>query len=256
MRIVSWNCNGGFRKKFEKIEKLNADIIVIQECENPEVSQKLFDNFRFNKFIWDGNSKNKGISIFFKEDLLINKLEWNNSYQINIPDIRSDKLKWNTSELNQFLTISINEKLNLIGVWTKGGENKDLKYIGQFWKFILANKENILEKPTIIIGDFNSNAKWDKIDRWWNHSEVIKILDSWNYKSLYHEKNNEEQGNELTPTFFLQRKFDKSYHIDYTFLPNQICKDAKIEIGKFEDWISLSDHMPLIIDLKMNLLNK
>ena len=30
MRIISWNCNGGFRKKFHLLENLNADIVIIQ----------------------------------------------------------------------------------------------------------------------------------------------------------------------------------------------------------------------------------
>lgn len=35
MRIVSWNCNGKFREKYRYLLKLQADILVIQECENP-----------------------------------------------------------------------------------------------------------------------------------------------------------------------------------------------------------------------------
>lgn len=38
MRIISWNANGKFREKFPFILNEDADIYVIQECENPEIS--------------------------------------------------------------------------------------------------------------------------------------------------------------------------------------------------------------------------
>lgn len=34
MKIVSWNCNGKFREKFSVLQKLDADIYVVQECGN------------------------------------------------------------------------------------------------------------------------------------------------------------------------------------------------------------------------------
>jgi len=39
--IATWNCNGAFRKKFEALMQFKADILVIQECEDPEVTKDI-----------------------------------------------------------------------------------------------------------------------------------------------------------------------------------------------------------------------
>ena len=109
---------------------------------------------------------------------------------------------------------------------------------------------NLINKKVIIIGDFNSNSIWDKWDRWWNHSDVINELKELNIISLYHEKFNEKQGKESKPTFYLQRKIEKPYHIDYIFLSQQLINDKTIlEIGDKDYWLKNSDHLPLFIDL-------
>ncbi|MDX2468996.1 MAG: endonuclease/exonuclease/phosphatase family protein, partial [SAR324 cluster bacterium] len=68
MKIVTWNCNGALRKKLETLENFDADILVIQECENPELSTKDYKEWASN-FLWKGDNKNKGIGIFAKKDI-------------------------------------------------------------------------------------------------------------------------------------------------------------------------------------------
>ena len=59
MKIVSWNCNCKFREKFAKIRDLDADVYIIQECENP-AGYKGTDYDHFAKdHIWTGDNMNK-----------------------------------------------------------------------------------------------------------------------------------------------------------------------------------------------------
>lgn len=99
------------------------------------------------------------------------------------------------------------------------------------------------------MGDFNSNSIWDKPKRIWNHSDVVKELENLNIHSLYHCFNNMKQGNEIDPTFFLQKNLNKPYHIDYIFGSPYFKNNLeKIEIGKIENWIPISDHLPMICE--------
>jgi endonuclease/exonuclease/phosphatase family metal-dependent hydrolase len=146
---------------------------------------------------------------------------------------------------------STTDSFTLFAVWAMNNkENRIARYIGQVW-FAINNYFNLLDKPTIIIGDFNSNKIWDYKDRVVSHSDVVDKLQEKEIRSVYHQLLDIEQGKELHPTFYMFRKNEKPYHIDYCFASQEIIKKIKsIEIGKYEDWISISDHMPLTIELE------
>lgn len=57
MKIVSWNCNGKFREKYKELLKLDCDVYIIQECENPFLTKnKDYEKFASN-FVYIEHSK-------------------------------------------------------------------------------------------------------------------------------------------------------------------------------------------------------
>lgn len=235
MKILTWNCNGAFRKKFESIIDFNADIIIIQECENPiESKDKKYQEWAEN-YIWIGDSKNKGLAVFAKPEIKLEKLDWTNQF--------SDHT------VKHFLPCKINEDFNLLAIWTHRNNSPNFGYIGQLWKYIQINKDKLNE--SIIAGDFNSNTIWDQWDRWWNHSDVVNELNELGIESFYHRFTGEFQGKETKPTLYFQRNLNKPYHIDYIFGAKKFTdKTIKIEIGEFDKWIVKSDHMPIICEIE------
>jgi exonuclease III len=235
LKIVTWNCNGAFRKKFENIIDFNADIIIIQECENPtESKDKKYQEWAENH-IWIGDNKNKGLAVFAKPEIKLEKLDWTNQFKDH--------------PVKHFLPCKINDDFNLLAIWTHRNNSPNFGYIGQLWKYIQINKDKLNE--SIIAGDFNSNTIWDEWDRWWNHSDVVNELNELGLESFYHRLSGEFQGKETKPTLYFQRELTRPYHIDYIFGTKKFTdKIIKIEIGQFDKWIAKSDHMPIICEIE------
>jgi exonuclease III len=233
VKIVTWNCNGAFRKKFEELKVFDADIYVIQECENPSLSKHSAYQDWAKNYLWIGDTKNKGLAVFANEGVQLEKLGWPSQYQ--------------DFNLKHFLACRINDEFNLIAVWAHQNVDSNFPYIGQLWLYIQLNSDFL--KDSFVVGDFNSNFIWDKKNRAWNHSNVVAELKELGMKSVYHEQFQEEQGSESIPSFYLQRNQEKPYHIDYIFGPNKyVEKTAFLKIGSPEEWLSLSDHMPILCE--------
>jgi endonuclease/exonuclease/phosphatase family metal-dependent hydrolase len=49
----------------------------------------------------------------------------------------------------------------------------------------------------------------------------------------------------------MDRHVDKPYHLDYAFVSTRAMGGARLTIGAPSEWLRLSDHMPLLLDLEI-----
>ena len=225
MRIISWNAQGKFREKFPEIRKLSGDIYIIQECENPLHCRNREYRELATGGLWWGDNKNKGLGIFVA------------------PHVSITDNAWESLCLRQFACVRVNDSFDLLAVWTK------FRYIEEYYIYhhLHASKYH---SQMVVMGDFNSNKQWDaKPSRGQrNHSSVVQMLADAGLCSAYHHIQNEAQGEESIPTFFLHRHADKSYHIDYAFVAPERIRDCHIETTT--NWLAISDHRPLILEIE------
>jgi len=233
MKLITWNCQGAFRKKADSILSHKPDILVVQECEHPD--KLVFGSAmqRPNDFHWYGNSVHKGLAIYSYSDYTFELFpDFNSKFRYVLP----------------FRVTGHGQTFILFAIWAMDDkENYEARYIGQVW-LAINHYTTLLDNPTILIGDFNSNKIWDYKGRVGNHSDVVRKLADNNIHSIYHKYFDAEQGKEKHPTFFSHRKQNKPCHIDYCFASANIAdKVQNVEIGVYEEWIAYSDHSPLIV---------
>ena len=187
-----------------------------------------------NQFQWYGENKNKGIGIFtFGKTTVSIRRNYSDQFRYIIPfNLKYDE-----------------KRIKLFAVWAMPDKAKKNSYVGQIWN---AFNYYTLKKSddTLIVGDWNSHTQWDHERKLGNHSQLINKLEKKKIVSLYHQLNKIEKGHEDEPTLYLLKNKNKPYHIDYCAASIQmLTSSSKIKIGAYDDWIKLSDHMPLFITL-------
>ena len=230
MKLITWNCNQKFRVSFKEIIKQDADIYIIQECEDPSKTKvEEYRQFASNYF-WVGDNINKGLGIFARDE------------------IKMDLVHLDDGGLRYFIPVRVNDAFNLLGVWTNPNvKNKVSEYPNEITRYCELHRDNpFFNKDMIICGDFNCDASLKK-----RHAKnVFKMkekLEEMGLVDTYHYLNDEAQGEESQATFYMNRNINKPFHLDHIFAsPGRI---KELEIGDEERWLKESDHLPMIFEI-------
>ncbi len=226
-----------FRRKAEHILTLKPDILIVPECEHPDKLKFANGITTPNDIFWFGENTNKGLGVFSYSDYKFKLHKKHNPlFKIIIP----------LSVANQ------QHQFNLFAIWANNPKDPDGTYITQIWKAIHYYDKLLTNKPSILIGDFNSNTIWDKPKREGNHSTMVEKLKAKNIHSIYHKFYKVAQGKETHPTLFMYRHEDKPYHLDYCFASADIAdKVTDVQVGSYNQWAVHSDHSPLIVTVNL-----
>ena len=231
MKIITWNCFQKFRECFKEIQKEDADIYVIQECEHPSKS-KIGEYREFaSNYFWVGDNIHKGLGIFACDGV-----------EMELVDLDDGGLRY-------FIPVRVNDDFNLLGVWTnpniKG--SKIPQYPLEIVRYCdLHGESGFFNEDMIVCGDFNCDARLKRT----HAKNVFKMMDKMSEIGLvdtYPYLNDEKQGEESKPTFFMNRNRDKPYHLDHVFASEG--RIEELEIGDVDRWLEFSDHLPMIFEI-------
>lgn len=233
MRIVTWNCRiGGFRWKAEHIAPLRPDVLAVQEvshrdevlCFAGEPQPTYCDRVSLP-------GPNRGVGLYSYTGTTLTRVDPSDVlYGFHLYKAQRGDLQF-----------------QVVAVWTSYTQAKETRYM-QAHDGLRRYADWIAQRPTVILGDFNNNGSFKSGD-WWDLLELAQPL---GLVSAYHHHFQQEFGKETLPTHFFRNKEDARFHLDYVFLPEAWAEHiTRVEVGTYEDWHALSDHVPVIVDLDL-----
>jgi len=231
VRLISWNCAGGFARKAHKVASLAPDVAVLAEV-------RKVDQFALGEeyqAVWFGDEGAKGVLVAARK-----------------PWALTCVAEADARHAIAFEASLREHSIGLIAVWS-------MPIGGNYVEAACAGLEAVLPAigpfdRHIVAGDFNASVAFDTgrgPDR--RFSRITSCMSARDLESLWHTSRKEAFGEETRPTYFHQWKREQPFHIDYMFacpsLRNQL---RDLSIGEYDAWrTDGSDHMPLIADFDL-----
>jgi len=223
VRIVTWNCNGGFARKLPMAMSLCPDLLVLQEA-----SFRHCEETALGPFFWTGRG-HRGLAVISCTGLPLTL------------DPAFDP------ELPHFLPVHAGT-LHLLAIWASV-LTSTVRYVRLIHRALDHYADFVNHRPGLLIGDLNSSTVFDARHPQANHTRLVDRLAHLDYESAWHHQTDECHGAESRPTFYMYRRPERTWHLDYAFVTRDLLASSRIELGAPETWLPWSDHLPLIVDL-------
>src|SRR5258708_9973345 len=238
MRIVIWNCNMAFHRKYEHLLALAPDIAIIPECADTSLPRAQIAAFRPSSSTWIGDNPKKGLGVFaFGAYSATRSLIYQNNFPYILP-----------------LRIDGPTQFNLLAVWAcHARANSYEARQGPLMRAMRAYQVFLTDGSAVVAGDLNDNVLWVKPKRLNNHGTNVSALSALRLVSASHHNRNVTHGSEPEPTIYWRDRklYGPRYHIDYCFVPdgwkNSI---SSVTVGRFDEWVGqgLSAPCPFLVD--------
>lgn len=234
MRLVTWNCRvGGFRYKAKHIAAFRPDVLTVQEVE-PLDNVLLFtgdEQPTCSDRVGDPSYPRRAIGTFSYTGVVLAAAD---------ADLPRYGFRRYQAQRNGLY-------FQVVAVWTAATKFRNTSYM-QAIEGVQEHSGWIAQAPTVIMGDFNDNTSY-RSGHW---TQFLSLLQPLGLVSAYHEHFQESYGAESRPTHYFKGNQEAPFHLDYCFVPRERAGRIKtVTVGAYDEWRSVSDHVPLMVDLDL-----
>lgn len=225
MRIVVWNCCGGFDRKVEHLLSLQPDVAVL--CEVADA------------VAWPAGARRVSMTT---------SQPWPDvSRRLGVLAREPYELRDRHQAPAWLLAVDVDgpAPFTLVGTWTLRMPGAP-GYERQLEAMLDWVEEADLPRPLVVAGDFN--APMPERSAWWERllerARALGLVDA-TAAAL------ESPAEPVTaqPTYYHLRKADRPFHIDHVLVPSGWATTAAVT-GTYEEWVAsgLSDHVPVTVE--------
>jgi endonuclease/exonuclease/phosphatase family metal-dependent hydrolase len=234
LRLATWNCRMALDSKRAMVERLSADVVVIQECAGDNQMQHELGV----SSAWHGAYEPKGLGVFAFGGWSVVPLDSEHARPWSLPVAVFDPAG--------------KEVVTLVAVWTMGPTRSGgLSYAEQVDDLIGQWEPELRAGTVVMAGDFNCSPQTANA---LPHLANVARLDECGVRSAYHAHRGIDAGDEteMTLRWVGRGGVPSWFHCDLVFIHDRIAsRVGAVEIGTPEEWIGpgKSDHAPVIVDI-------